>query len=430
MSSNPQSILLNKKAFLGLISLAAISLVAMILISTVSSIVPEKKLKNEISKNWDSLFSKSYLELWTLCGSFDVGTAKNPKESMISNALMNYSSAAYISPCEELKAWAESDSDNIAPASSYSRYWFGTNSVVRILTTVFSLFIVRVGLILLVAIGFLLHFLTLSSASGSKIIAMSSVSIMALLIQPVQMAMSPTYATTFIISCFLGYYFFRRENFSKSNGILLLFIGGMWTNFLDISITTAFMFPLVVIYPWIVAKVRENSFNIRLITKQFIVYFLYWNTGYAFSWISKWILSLLFADTDTVWNQLKGQVEYRINGEVPEGFDSGALEIIQGNLQYFFDVSPLPVLVLAGCVVFIGLVGMSARDLKSLKLLLPICLVPMAPMIYFSTLQNVSSIHPFIFFRSLAVVVTALVAIGLISIFSWVQSVGKTPIKN
>jgi hypothetical protein len=430
MANNSQSILLNKKSFLGLISLATISLIAMISISTISTNVPEKKLKNEISKNWESLFSKPYLELWTLCGSFDVGTAKNPNESMISNALMNYSSAAYVSPCEELKSWAESDSLNIAPVTSYSRYWFGTNSLVRILTTLFNLYTVRIGLILLFAIGFLLHFLTLSSASGSKIIAMSSVSIMALLIQPVQMAMSPTYASTFIISCFLGFYFFRRDKYLKSNGIILLFIGGMWTNFLDISITTAFMFPLLVIYPWIVAKVRENSSSSSLITKQFIVYFLYWNTGYAFSWISKWILSLLFAETDTVWNQLKGQVEYRINGEVPKGFDSGALEIIQGNVQYFVDVSPLPLLVVAGLVVVIGLFGIGARDLKSLKLLLPICLVPFAPIIYFSTLQNVSSIHPFIFFRSLAVVVTALVAICLVSIFSWIESVGKTSMKD
>jgi hypothetical protein len=419
------SLVLNRKTTLRLISLALISLVAMTAITAASSSIPEKKIKNEISKNWESLFTKSYLELFTLCGSFNVGTAKNPDETLISNALMNYSAAKYVDPCAELKEWAETDQPNLNPATSYSRYWFGTNSIVRILTTVFNLNLVSIGFFLLFAFGFLLHFFTLATASNSKIIAILGVTILVLLIHPLQLAMSPTtYSTAFIISCFLGYYFFKGVYFLKSNGTILLFVGGMWTNFLDLTITTAFMLPLIVIYPWLVAKIRENSPNPKFIAQQFIVYFLYWNTGYAFSWISKWSLAWLFGDRSTVWSILKGQAEYRINGEVPDGFNTGALDIIRGNLQYFWDVSSSPVLVASGLVIIVGLTGIAIGNPKSLKLLMPVSLVPLAPITYFSTFQNHSSLHPFIVFRSLALVVSVLFTIALVSIFSLAKSKG------
>ena len=424
-----KSMVLNRKAALRLISLALISLVAMVAITSVSANVPEQKIKNEISKNWESLFTKSYLELFTLCGSFNVGTAKDPNESLISNALMNYSSAEYVDPCAELKEWAESSEANLDPATSYSRYWFGTNSVVRIFMTIFSLDFVSIGIILLFALGLLLHLLTLASASKSNVIAILGVTVMLLLIQPLQMVMSPTtYSTAFIISCFLGFYFFRRENFLKSNGSILLFVGGMWTNFLDLTITTAFMFPLIIIYPWLVAKVRESASDPKFITKQFVAYFVYWNAGYAFSWISKWFLAWFFGDRNTVWSVLKGQAEYRINGEVPDGFNTGAVDIIRGNIQYFWNVSSSPVLVVSSIVIIVGLISMIIRELKSMKFLLPISLVPLAPIMYFSTLQNHSSIHNFIVFRSLAVVISVLFTIAMVSIFSLAKSRRKDSI--
>ena len=95
---------------------------------------------------------------------------------------------------------------------------------------------------------------------------------------------------------------------------------------------------------------------------------------------------------------------------------------IGGNVQYFWNASSLPVLIVSSIVIIVGLISIVIREPKSIKFLLPISLVPLAPIVYFSTLQNHSSIHPFIVFRSLALAVSVLFTIAMVAIFSLAKS--------
>lgn len=138
-----------------------------------------------------------------------------------------------------------------------------------------------------------------------------------------------------------------------------------------------------------------------------------WLVGLATTWLSKWLIAAAFLGTDTVVENVKHQVGFRINGEsqyAPGGFGSAA----RSNVAVWTD-SRLVVLVLVATAAALGFWTLRAwrrRTLQPMTLLL-YAAVSLSVPVWFELLSSHSQIHNWLTYRSLAASLSA-VTIGVI----------------
>lgn len=125
-----------------------------------------------------------------------------------------------------------------------------------------------------------------------------------------------------------------------------------------------------------------------------------WGAGYAGMWIAKWCIACIFFGFDRVWNNVYGQINFRLDGEhkkVVQGFGQAS----KANLETFLSRPFATTILLVGLLVAAAMLRRSTIDqvLTRVVLGVPLSLIPF----WLEVLSNHSQIHTHFAYRSIAV---------------------------
>lgn len=138
-----------------------------------------------------------------------------------------------------------------------------------------------------------------------------------------------------------------------------------------------------------------------------------WLIGLATTWVSKWLIAAAVLGADTVADNVKHQVGFRINGEsqyAPGGFGSA----LRSNFSVWTDSRLVDlVLVITAVALVVWTVRAHQRGTFRPVTLLLYAAVSLSVPVWFELLSSHSQIHSWLTYRSLAASVSALI-IGVI----------------
>ena len=191
-------------------------------------------------------------------------------------------------------------------------------------------------------------------------------------------------------------------NFSRYVLYSTVFIVGMWLNFLDLFLTSAFLTIMIVAFPTFLQKFkRKLPFweNVR-----FIFFFLISiQGGYIFGWIMKWVLTFIFGDKTAILFSVKSTIIKRASkNSFIEGVDADWFNVVASTFK-FLQSKPLDgnfflLLIALNLLFIIFFVLTKPMEFFNQS---PFYFFTLIPFFFFYLLANWSSIHTFISYRAI-----------------------------
>ena len=281
--------------------------------------------------------------------------------------------------------------------NSYPRYWHGYQVILRPLTVIFQVQEVRyLGM-------FAFHLLFFWSA---WLIAKKLKPLYALLyvitvvsgyivFLPVCLQFLTTFLVMFVsVIVFLSKYD-KDKPLPALKWMLYFFIVGMMENFFDFltyPILTLGI-PLVLLL-WL--RVRDEGADFK---KNFWFMFkasLSWFSGYALTWISKWLLATVLLGVRYFWRTMD-IIQYRLEGSEEEPLDR--IGTIQRNLKAWLNVQDGGVISWSKIALLIIIIALALiiwrklKDWRTIGAYLPMLIVTLYPYVWYLVMSNHSQIH-------------------------------------
>ena len=176
---------------------------------------------------------------------------------------------------------------------------------------------------------------------------------------------------------------------------LMNFVVGMWT-------VTSVLVGLAV----------PRSADLRRLGRSVVAVFVAWPAGYVSMWIGKWVWAALIRSPGVVWDEIRGQVEFRINGSSQYAtgeFGAG----LRANLAFWraqgLGTSLIVALLVAGAFL-LARAWRQGSDLRRLVVVLGPVLV-LVP--WYLLTNNHNEIHYWFEYRSLGLVLAAACAVSV-----------------
>lgn len=302
-------------------------------------------------------------------------------------------------PCDELVKWVDSPSSADLQSETYSRYWFGSSAVVRILSSVTSgLEATRRLIFIFWLVAFAIYL---------------SISVRRVGLLPVLLFVGPLFMTTDFSSAlktphtslsFLSAVFFGicATKLDKQFAVQIIFLSGVWLPFFD-PLTHPVLYFFVVAGPLIIES-AGNVRNAKIQAQQFVGFGLYWTMGYVISWLAKWTFAAQFGEGISVFQDALSQALFRSTGKVdgisPSTFD-GVFKNFAEYLSQPFSSSLITIILcyaVASVVVRLSL----RQPVAALDLLFKFG-ISLTPIAVFVVLRSHSSEHEWMTYRTLSV---------------------------
>ncbi|MBR6218137.1 MAG: hypothetical protein IKQ63_06415 [Eubacterium sp.] len=337
---------------------------------------------------------------------------------------------------EESKNLLDAVEGDYKANQQYLRYWHGSNAVVRPLLVFFSIKGIYIlnAVILLILLAVLVFLLARRGAV--QLVVSLAVGLLAVSVWFVPMSLE--YTWTFYIMLVMSIVVVLREGRrgsghegkhgniyegerdSKSNNLGILFmICGMVTCFMDFLTTEllTLLVPLMIVIwfrhhgsPAEAALLEKDGEKYRTLgLKQAAVLTFSWGAGYAFMWLTKWIMAAVVLG-ENVSGYVKENLEERISGDLGLSFGSylgGALKNNLGNLLpgAIGNTGKIITIILVFAAFYLCFVYKKEKVNRTAAVLYLI--IVFIPLIRYSVLMNHSYLHSFFTFRALLASVMA-----------------------
>jgi hypothetical protein len=387
-------------------------------------------IKNRILNDWEYTFNQAPLERYTLCFSSQIQSAENGDLSTIGNALMNYV-AFPGEPCQALRDFSSSSNSMEKPIGDYSRQWVGTNIISRILLN----FINLSSLQYLVFAGFIMSVLLLYdflSREFGKLISTLFIFFTLLYFDVPTWISNISYSLPFMF-CFMTS-FFVNKIYKFHNSFVFyssIFFAGMWLNFFDLFLTSAFLTIMIVAFPTFLQSLKKALPFVQ--NARFLVFFLTSIlSGYVFTWIIKWVLTYIFGDKTAVLSSVKGTLIKRASrNSFIEGVEADWLSVVYNTFKYL-QSKPLDgnFFILLVVLNFLFVIFFILKKPKKFFNQSPFYMFPLLPFVFFYLLANWSSIHTFISYRAIVFSLIYVSALNLLNYKTQKSEFSNKPYKN
>lgn len=216
---------------MSLVTMALCSVVLMIITVMLATSVSNKFMKEQVAYQRNFLLVEPGIDDWTNCISLMAFSGSPPDQSLAYRASMvSFPVSIKDAPCDELVKWVDSPSSADLQSETYSRYWFGSSAVVRILSSVTSgLEATRRLIFILWLVAFAIYL---------------SISVRRVGLLPVLLFVGPLFMTTDFSSAlktphtslsFLSAVFFGicAIKLDKQFAVQIIFLSGVWLPFFD-----------------------------------------------------------------------------------------------------------------------------------------------------------------------------------------------------
>lgn len=304
-------------------------------------------------------------------------------------------------PVEELSEFLDG---KVYTSIEYARYWHGYLPFFRVLLIFFNITELRIFLLIL----FLILFVTLTILLYKKLGAITSFifafSLLAYdyLFVSYSLESSPIYITMMLSCIFLLLFFEKFKNI-----YLYIFVIACISNFVD-YLTVPLITLAMPLYIYLLLKHKQEKLEIKDELKIVINSCIIWGCGYAFTWITKWLIYDVLYHKNLIASAFS-QVLYR---SAPTNI------LIDGNI---FDI--LTIFIFNNAQLFILFILLVAIILFTfytkyrpcikitsfcnyIKEMTPILLISILPIIWYLTLKNHSLLHTHFVYRHMLIFLT------------------------
>ena len=327
--------------------------------------------------------------------AYDGSTYHNPLEKALANAYYQDKEAGFV---ESLKYATEQE---VETNTNYTRYWFGTAGIVRILMIFFNLWQTRqfIALITISLIGVLLY--QICRKVGVKYAVALAFALFLMQIQTI--AISLQYAPVMIITLVAMIVICankKKKNYSKILPYIFVASGTLVALF-DLLTYPLFSLGMPLVLCTIIELESSKKIHWRRILYLIVVSSICWILGYALTYLFKWGITSLILQENTFDIAIK-QFLYRTDTANEYGmFDVWKLNAA----NYFHGVA----LLILGIYTVVWLFIMARRFIKheinprSFVALIPFLILASYPFIWYIVFSNHSFIHNWMTYRILAI---------------------------
>ncbi len=185
--------------------------------------------------------------------------------------------------------------------------------------------------------------------------------------------------------------FYDRVKEGRAAWVLLFFGIGSFVNYVDLL-----TFPLVTLTVPLIVLLLIKKENVQKNFVSTLLYSFVWGMGYALTWISKWLICLLFLPGNVVSNVLN-TIAFRMNGDDAHPIDR--LFVIRGNLNMPYFLHHTGFILLALVLLTIAYL-LAVKDKKQVLLFVSLIPVLLYPYIWYEFFCSHSTIHAFFTYRA------------------------------
>lgn len=303
-------------------------------------------------------------------------------------------------PVEELSEFLDGKVDT---SIEYARYWHGYLPFLRVLLIFFNITEIRLILFALFFILFIVLIVLLKKKLGNIISFIFAFSLLAYdyFFVSYSLESSPIFLTM-MLSCIILLIFIDKIK----NIYLYLFIVACISNFVDF-LTVPLITLAMPLYIYILYKQKQRNLEIKESIKIVIGSCVAWGCGYAFTWLSKWVIYDIFYHKSLISSALS-QVLYRTTSTnyLTGNTILGVLEFFLCNhliyVTFFIWIISIAFLLL----LFYRKYSIHLQPnsfLDYLKRIIPILFVSILPIIWYMTLTNHTILHTHFVYRHMVI---------------------------
>jgi len=287
----------------------------------------------------------------------------------------------------------------------YSRYWHGIQTVLRPLLVFFNYTEIRYIMMILVMMLLGITASLTAKQLGTKysVALFISLAMMYITIIPMSLQYTPILCVALLAS--IATLLLYKYKMSKLMP-MLMFITGACSAFLDLL-----TYPLITLgFPIIISVLLENKEQEQKILKSIIsviILGIMWATGYAISFVGKWIIASIILHKDAVTPALD-QILFRVNGN--EVYTVNRLETLKLNFACYFEKMSIVILTTITILWGISLIFFR-KKFRECKVIIPLVLIAIIPYLWYFVFAGHSSIHAFFTNRIQAITAFAYLSI-------------------
>ncbi len=318
-------------------------------------------------------------------------------------SISSSSTKDFYNPVEELNEFLD---DKVDTSIEYARYWHGYLPFLRVLLIFFNITEIRLFLFILFSILFILLIVLLKKKLGSTISFIFAFSLLAYdyFFVSYSLESAPIFITM-MLSCIILLAFLDKIK----NIYLYLFIVACISNFVDF-LTVPIITLAMPLFIYILYKQKQGNLGVKETLKIVTVSCITWGIGYAFTWLSKWIIYDILYHKNLISSAIS-QVLYRTsstNNLTSNTIFYVLVKFLSNTIAFvmFFIFLVTTVLFIACKKYKIQLQNNSF--VNYLKTISPILLISVLPIIWYVSLRNHTILHTHFVYRHMIVFLSGL----------------------
>lgn len=326
------------------------------------------------------------------------------KESLLNRAFSNnFLLENNITPLNSLKSLLDGKENN----SKYTRYWFGTIPILRVLFEFFSYQEIRYINVFIFTVLLLIVIKLIHEKLSFKMALAFIMSIIptGMIIIPMSLQYMPVYIITFI-SLIVLFNFYTNTKF---NIYIYFFIVGAITAYLDLL-----TFPLITLgIPLIFYILLENKYNVdnNKIVCKVIKSILLWCISYILTFLSHWIIAFFITDTNAI-KVAVGEAMYRIGNKTSD-YNYSRFFVIWKNSSIYFN-KIIRIMIIFYLLVFLKKFYKNPKITIKLPIFISIIIVSLMPYAWYFIIANHSLEHFWMTYRIQMITMMSLLSISII----------------
>lgn len=282
-----------------------------------------------------------------------------------------------------LEATAMSDISN---NHEYTRYWHGSQVILRPLLMFFNYTEIRYILmfVIFILLGIVIYLMGQQIGLKSIIAFIITICMMYVILIP----MSLQYSCIFIVTLMSMIAVLLVYKYKKSHVVpLVFFIIGAVTTYFDLL-----TYPLISLgFPITIAVIMENRKGTKLLNQILFIIKLgiLWAIGYSLLFFTKWVIASIILHKDAITLAIN-QILFRVNGN--ETYKVDRIAVLKENFDFFFiPIAKWILRILA--ILWIIMFVLTKKKFQESKVAIPLLCIAIVPYMWYIMFAGHSSIH-------------------------------------
>jgi len=333
------------------------------------------------------------------CKRITIGLGDRPGTNPVESAVLSPTLGACPTAIPKIEGWAAGD--GLDRSYDYYRYWNGSALVFRPGLVLFGV----AGFRLLVGVGLVVTAALLANGVRRRVGGLGAGALLVPIVATtdfIDLPLATFQAFGMIATLLSGWIVLRFTGSSTSmasSSMISFALGAGFLYFADLT-TPPGAWAMVTFTTGLVSV--STTSPARLVTRM-VGAALSWIAGFAWMWLSKWIIAGFVVGFDTVLDVVRSQADERLSGPI-EGFSTDPLSVLERVWHQWYG-QPLTTRYLIVAAVVVVAVAAARREPRAVWAKRLVIASPAGiPVIWFAVMRNHTIAHTAFVYRDLGVV--------------------------